>query len=113
MKNIYAQRHVENDYYICFLLPRLLDDGDGSDYFLFLTGHLDDDDSDYHFFLPGLLDDDDDSDYHYFFYLDSLMRKGAVSTATFPSTDFCLVSGGPIVAFSSSYAFCLCKCLVY
>ena len=66
MKNIYAQRHVENDYYICFLLPRLLDDGDGSDYFLFLTGHLDDDDSDYHFFLPGLLDEDD-SDYHYFF----------------------------------------------
>ena len=33
----------------------------------------------------------------------SLMRKGAVSTATFPSTDFCLVNGGPIVAFSSSY----------
>ena len=54
----------------------------------------------------------------------SLMRKGAVSTATFPSTDFCLVNGGPIVAFSSSYipvarfslflyAFYLCKCLVY
>ena len=37
-----------------------------------------------------------------FFYLASLMRKGAVSTATFPSTDFCLVNGGPIVAFSSS-----------
>ena len=48
-----------------------------------------------------------------FYLVASLMRKGAVSTATFPSTDFCLVNGGPIVAFSSSYAFCLCKCSVY
>ena len=59
-----------------------------------------------------------------FHLLASLMRKGAVSTATFPSTDFCLVNGGPIVAFPSSYmpvarfflflyAFCLCKCSVY
>ena len=52
----------------------------------------------------------------FLFHLDSLMRKGAVSTATFPSTDFCLVNGGPIVAFSSSYMpvplfFCLLICL--
>ena len=79
------------------------------------------------FFSPaGLLDDDDSNNFFvcFFYLLASLMRKGAVSTATFPSTDFCLVNGGPIVAFPSSYmpvarfflflyAFCLCKCLVY
>ena len=53
------------------------------------------------FFSPaGLLDDDDSNNFFvcFFYLLASLMRKGAVSTATFPSTDFCLVNGGPIVS---------------
>ena len=42
---------MENDYYICSLLPGPLDDGDGSDYFsAFLPGLLDDDDSDHYYF---------------------------------------------------------------
>ena len=34
-----------------------------------------------------------------FFHLLSLMRKGADSIPTLPSTDFCLVKGGPILIF--------------
>ena len=42
----------------------------------------------------------------WFSHLVSLMRKGAASMHTLPSTDFCLVNGGPIL-LSSLHFFCI------